>query len=114
MKIDSYRFGKMVVDGKLFDNDLIIRPGCIEDNWWRVDGHTLMVEDIRSVIEEDKPDVLVVGTGKYGILKVCPDTETFLKEKDVDLIAVKTDKAVAQFNRINSTKKVVGCFHLTC
>ena len=112
--IDSYKFGNMIVDGKVYNKDLIIRPTCIEDNWWRSDGHKLMVEDIRHVIEEDKPDVFVIGTGKYGILKVCAETEKYLQQNNVKLIAAKTDKAVAEFNRLSTTKKVVAGFHLTC
>ena len=112
--IDSYSFGKMVVDGTSYDKDLIIRPNSVEPNWWRKEGHALHVEDIRQVIEEDKPEILVMGTGKFGIVKIADETRDFLKSKNVELIALKTDKAVKIYNELSASGNVVGAFHLTC
>ena len=67
--IDSYDFGRIVVDGKAYTSDVIIFPDKVKDNWWRKEGHALYIEDIESVVKE-KPEVLIVGTGNYGLLEV--------------------------------------------
>jgi len=113
MMINSYDFGRIVVDGKAYTNDVIIFPDKVKDNWWRKEGHALHIEDIDSVVEE-KPEVLIVGTGKYGILKVLPETREYIKSKGIELIVEPTDKACEIYNEISKNKKAVAALHLTC
>ena len=58
----------MVVDGQTYTSDLIIFPEKIKDSWWRKSGHRLCLEDLEDVFQE-KPEVLVIGTGFYGLMK---------------------------------------------
>jgi len=111
--INSYDFGRIVIDGTAFTTDVIIFPDRVMDEWWRKDGHVLHVADIESVVAE-KPEVLIVGTGKYGILKVLPQTREYIGSKGVELIVEPTDKACEVYNRISQDKKVVAALHLTC
>jgi len=113
MMINSYDFGRIVVDGKAYTNDVIIFPGRVKDNWWRKEGHALHIEDIETVVEE-KPEVLIVGTGKYGILKVLPETREYIKSKRIELIIEPTDKACKMYNEVSKDKKAVASLHLTC
>ena len=66
--IDSYQFGRIVVNGKQYVSDVIIFPDIISDNWRRRTGHQLCLEDITSVIAE-APEVLVVGSGASGLMQ---------------------------------------------
>jgi len=111
--INSYDFGRIVIDGNAFTTDVIIFPDRVEDNWWRRDGHVLHVEDVELVVEQ-KPEVLIVGTGKYGVMKVSPQTREYIESKGVELIVEPTDKACEVYNRISQAKKVVAALHLTC
>ena len=114
MKIEKYRFGLMVVDGEEFTADLKIFPERIVKNWWRKEGHKLYLEDIQDIISY-RPEVLVVGTGAYGFMKVQREVEEKLKELGVHLIAEKTSRAAEIFNQlVEEGKKVCGAFHLTC
>jgi hypothetical protein len=61
--IDHYEFGRIVVDGGVETNDLIILPGRVLRNWWRQDGHALVLDDLGEVLDE-LPSHLVVGTGR--------------------------------------------------
>lgn len=62
--IDSYEFGRIAVDGKNYTSDVIIFPDKVLDGWWRKNGHSLHLQDLKKVLEaEPKPEVLVVGTG---------------------------------------------------
>ncbi|MFQ6072444.1 MAG: MTH938/NDUFAF3 family protein, partial [Methanosarcinales archaeon] len=68
-KIDQYSFGNMIISNERFTSDLIIFPDKILENWWRKEGHSLHPEDLKDVIEY-KPKLLIVGTGKYGSMKI--------------------------------------------
>lgn len=111
--INSYDFGRIVIDGTVFTTDVIIFPDRVEDNWWRRDGHVLHVEDVELVVEQ-KPEVLIVGTGKYGVMKVSPQTREYIESKGVELIVEQTEQACEIYNRISQAKKVVAALHLTC
>ena len=68
MRIDSYSFGVMKVDGAEYTADLIIFPDRIRANWWRKQGHSLAVEDLDDVLGF-KPEVLVIGKGASGLME---------------------------------------------
>ncbi|MDZ7295312.1 MAG: Mth938-like domain-containing protein [candidate division KSB1 bacterium] len=114
MKVESYRFGRIVIDGTAYERDVLVRPGVLDPNWWRKEGHKLQPADIEEVLREDRPEVLVVGTGKYGLMKVAPETKKLLEELGIELVAEHTEGAVETFNSLEGKKRVVGAFHLTC
>jgi hypothetical protein len=51
-RIDHYEFGRIVVDGREETRDLIILPIRVVRNWWRQEGHALVVDDLREVLDE--------------------------------------------------------------
>ncbi len=69
MQIDSYEFGVIVVDGRIYRTDLLIWPGRIKADWWRAEGQRLQLPDVAEALEA-LPQVLVVGTGAYGRMEV--------------------------------------------
>jgi hypothetical protein len=112
--IDSYGFGRITINGKHYTNDVIVFSDRVKGNWWRKEGHRLQVEDIETVVEQ-KPEVLVVGTGYYGLVKIPVETVEHLKSKGVELIAQKTREACTTYNQlVESGKKVIAALHLTC
>lgn len=112
--IDSYGFGRITINGKRYTNDVIVFSDRVKDNWWRKEGHRLQVEDIETVVKQ-KPEVLVVGTGCFGLVKIPVETVEFLRSKGVKLIAQKTREACTTYNRlVESGKKVIAALHLTC
>ena len=80
--INSYDFGRIVIDENAFTTDVIIFPNRVMGEWWRRDGHVLHVEDVKLIVKE-KPEVLIVGTGKYGILNVLPQTREYIESKGI-------------------------------
>ena len=111
--IDSYSFGKIVIDRKEYTKDVIIFPGKIKDNWWRKKGHELHIEDIEEVFQE-APEVLIVGTGKFGMMKVLPETVNNIKSAEINLIVENTENACKIYNELSKNKKVAAALHLTC
>jgi hypothetical protein len=112
--IDSYDFGQIVINGRRYTSDVIVFPDRVKADWWRKEGHRLHVEDVKEALEE-KPNVLVVGTGYSGLVKVLPETEKYVRSRGVELIVQRTGEAYKTFNRlVKSGKKAIAAFHLTC
>ncbi len=112
--IESYRFGKITVDGKDYYRDIVIFPDHVKENWWREEGHRLKEKDIDDVIDF-QPDILVVGQGTLERMKITDQVRRLLEERNIVLIAEKTDIAKDEFNRLaGEGKKVVAALHLTC
>lgn len=62
-------------------------------------------------------ETLVVGTGAYGMVRIPPEMEEFLKAKGIELMAQPTAEACQTFNRICAAgrrEKTVAALHLTC
>lgn len=116
MLIESYSFGRMDIDGKEYQNDLMIYADEIHPNWIRKSGHQLVSEDLDWIVEKN-PDLLIVGKGSSGLMELTDRTRAFLQENDIDLWIGKTDEAVDHFNSemdSDSQKTVSAAFHLTC
>ena len=111
--IESYGFGRMIIGGKTYTSDLIVSQDRIVPDWWRKSGHQLCLEDIQEILRL-KPEILIVGTGALGVLKVQPNVSQHLRDLGIELIVKNTKKAVQIFNSLISRKNVVGAFHLTC
>jgi hypothetical protein len=109
--IESY--GAMVVDGTKYTADLILLPGRIKSSWWRKEGHKLALEDIEDLLQQDI-EVLVIGTGFFGLMKVSSEVSQAVQSKNIILRIEKTKKAAQIFNEFAVHKKTGGAFHLTC
>ena len=112
MKIDEYSFGRIVVDGEEHSKDVIILPDRVVPNWWRKDGHGLVIEDLDEVIDE-LPSTLVLGTGAYGRMNPGPEAIAQLEARGIEVEALPTDRAVTRFNESNSST-TAAALHLTC
>ena len=111
--IDSYSFGKIVIDGKKYTKDLIIYPDRVDDSWWREEGHKLSISDMQEVLEQAL-EVLVVGQGSPGLMKVLPETKERLEKEGIGLVARPTKEACEIYNRLSPSHKVIALLHLTC
>ena len=103
----------MRINGVTYTSDLIVFPDCVKSDWWRIEGHKLHVEDLEEILGA-KPEILVVGTGYYGLMKVLPETEEHLQTEGVKLLAEKTEEAYKIYNKLSKSNRVIGAFHLTC
>jgi len=113
MKIEYYSFGRITIDGKTYTSDVIIYPERVDSSWWRKQGHSLHIEDLKDIIPA-KPEILVVGTGNTGLMVVPEETMSYLKSKGIEVHVVRTDKATELFNKFQKDKKVIAALHLTC
>jgi hypothetical protein len=112
-KVESYRFGHMVVDGEEHTNDLILLPDRVVGNWWRNEGHRLSADDLDAVFDA-QPEVLVVGTGAHGVMAVPQKTRQAVTDAGIELRVAETGEAWNTYNRLQDERKAAGAFHLTC
>ena len=111
--IDSYHFGQIAIDGKKYSSDVILFPDRVQDIWRRNKSHELTLEDISEAINEN-PEVLIVGTGASGLMRVLPDVQKELEARDIKLIMEPTNEACDIYNQLSHSQKVVAALHLTC
>jgi hypothetical protein len=114
MHIDSYEFGRIIVDGETYTSDCLIFQNRVEPDWWRRKGHKLFTDDLEYVLSAE-PEILVVGCGAYGIMQVSDEVRTLLEQKKIQMEALKTAEAMNRYNELSAAgRKVVAAMHLTC
>ena len=116
--IDSVKFGEITVEGRKYIHDIVIYPsGKIERRKKEISkrkhgtSHKFDPEELREYLKEDF-NVLIVGTGMYGALKLLPDAREIVRDKEI--IEKPTPEATRLFNELRKDKKVLGIFHITC
>lgn len=110
----NFRFGLARLDDKTYTRDFIALPDSVIENWWRKEGHQLCIEDLASVALGDI-EVLVVGTGAMGMMRVSDELRRTLESRGIQVIAQPTGEALQTFVRLRSEgRRVAGAFHLTC
>jgi len=111
--IESYSFGQIKINGMLYTSDVIIYPDHVDDHWWRKEGHRLNIDDLKDIWQAE-PEVLILGTGYSGLMKVPNDVKELVASKNIELIVESTKEAYKTYNRLASTRRTVAAFHLTC
>ncbi len=112
--IQSYRFGRMKIDGTLYRQDLKIIRGVVADRWWRSRGHYLSKADLEDILAA-APRRLIVGTGAYGAMQISPTLAQEVADHGIQLIAKPTAEAMTAFNAHYSRyPDTAGAFHLSC
>jgi hypothetical protein len=113
MNIDEYSFGRIVINGTTYTSDVIIYLDHIDPSWWRKEGHSLHPGDLEGVMSA-RPDILLVGTGYSGVMRVPEETLDHLESFGIEVRAVRTTEAVTLFNELQAQRKIVAALHLTC
>jgi len=113
--IDTYSFGRMIIDGRKYTKDLWILPnGEIVCPWWRITGHELVLADIEELMAA-RPDLLIIGTGANGVMRLAPGLESVLRARGIRTVVLPTAEAVERYNSLRGEDSgIAACFHLTC
>ncbi len=116
LRISHYSFGKIIIDNKTYTSDVIIYSNRVDSSWWRKEGHYLQPVDLTDVVNA-KPDILIIGTGNSGVMRVTGETLDFVKSKGIEVYVDITGKAVELFNKLQGEKTnkiIIATLHLTC
>ncbi|HOK41917.1 MAG TPA: MTH938/NDUFAF3 family protein [bacterium] len=112
--IKEYNFGKIRINDKEYNYDIEVRSDGKVIKWRRKEGHNLTFDDLQRAVNE-RAEIIVIGTGCYGVMKISEEVKTKIKNIGIKLLYDKTEIAVEIFNRFLLDKKnVIGFFHLTC
>jgi len=111
MRIEKYEFGLIVINGVEYRHDVIVSPSGVK-KWWRVKGHEVCVKDLE-LVEGEPMDILVIGTGYYGLVKVLDEVYKWAEERGVKLITAPTREACKEYNE-RLPGNVIAALHLTC
>lgn len=104
----------MEVDGTIHTADLKIIGSRVVAGWWRKAGHAVEPTDVDDILIA-RPEVLVIGQGKPGLMKVAESLKKELVLLGIDLIEEPTAIAAQTFNRLHAEgREVAAGFHLTC
>jgi hypothetical protein len=114
-RIENYSPGHVVVDGVEIDRDVIVLPNRVLRNWWRREGHSLVIQDLDDVLDE-LPERLIVGCGYAGRLEPEPSVIEALASRGVKVETLPTEEAVARFEELEARNPaaVAAALHLTC
>lgn len=112
LAITSYSFGKMIVDGKTYTNELQILPNGTVKKWSPNDPHYILPADIEEIVSSSIK-TLIIGNGANGEAAIPDETIKFIKAKSITVHIMNTHEAVKLFNE--SSKEAMGAiFHLNC
>src|SRR6185295_2640784 len=116
-RISLLSWGRIEVEGHPPFKDAKIFPGGAREWDWRETGirHAPDIQpaDVLELIEHSAKAV-VLSTGIWQRLKVCPETLELLAENDVQVEVLQTENAVKRFNVVREKIPVGGLFHSTC
>jgi hypothetical protein len=109
--IENYKFGVIKIQGRIYNNDLLLIGTKIIPNWRRDEGHLLKKQDLDEIIKYG-PNLLIIGKGYYGNMILSQDLENNL---NFEIEKYKSSKAVKVYNeKISQNIRLTGAFHLTC
>jgi hypothetical protein len=108
----DYRFGRILLDGEEVTGDVIVLPDRVVRNWWRREGHSLVLADLDDVLEE-LPARLVVGTGHDGRMRPDPRALDALRERGIEIDVLRTAEAVERYAELDPAH-TAAALHLTC
>ena len=111
--IDSYQFGSIVIDGRVYRKDVIVTPDGVIPDWWRERGHSLSMDDLSEGLES-QPEQLIVGTGRYSCMKVPEETQSALLSSGIKVHILAIDEACERYNAQVHRGRLVAALHLTC
>ncbi len=112
MEINHYSFGKIIIEDIQYNQDLIVTPTQIINDWWRSEGHLLQINDL-AILEYENIQKIIVGRGFPGLMKIDPQLIDFYKTKDISLFSHSTPEAIKQYN-LSDKAKTILILHLTC
>lgn len=91
---------------------MIVLPSRVVANWWRREGHSLVLDDLDDVIAE-LPGTLIVGCGASSQMRPAPKTLQALRDRGIEVEVLSTPEAVRRFAECDP-EQPAAALHLTC
>ncbi len=116
-RITHLSWGRLEVDSEKSFKDAKLYPGGARAWDWRETGTDhepgIQPADVQELLEHGAA-VVVLSMGMHERLQVCPETLQMLKEENIPVHMLQTEKAAQLYNELRETQRVGGLFHSTC
>ena len=117
-KIEATTFGSITIGGQKIENDVILRlDGSVKKRKKKLSkriygtSHNISLDEAKYVYEEGA-ELLIVGTGQYGLVCLSEEAKVYLRKRDCRVELAATPDAIHLWNEAKG--KVIGLFHVTC
>ena len=117
-RIGRTSFGSITIAGEVFERDVIIRlDGRVKKRKKKLSkaiygtSHVISLDEARHVYEEGA-ELLIVGTGQHGLVKLSEEADDYFKHKGCRVELLPTPEAIRVWNEAEGA--VIGLFHVTC
>jgi len=117
-KIDSTNFGSIVIDGKNYNHDVVIRlDGSIEKRKKKLSkavygtSHTISLDEAKHIYQAGASK-LIIGAGQYGLVHLSEEAASFFESQDCPVEIYPSPEALRYWNE--SRGDLIGLFHNTC
>ena len=118
MAIEDTRFGSITIDGKTYECDVIVRlSGKVEKRKKKLSKEQygtshIISKDEAKFIFEDGCNLLIVGAGQEGNVRLSPEASDYLNNERCKVLVQPTPEAIQSFNQLHEKK--IGLMHVTC
>lgn len=113
MKIESFTFGNITIEGKTYTSDVVVYPDRVETSWLREEEHRPQIREFFDIVKSE-PEILIIGTGYAGVLSIPDQIRNYLTSKGIEVRVEKTKQAIEMFNELRNKEKVVAVLHISC
>lgn len=116
-RIENYTFGELCIDNRSYQTDIIITAqGEIKQRDTKYtltfqSRHTISLEEI-VVLCEEEPEVIIIGTGEHGRVRLSQEAEQYLQKQQIEIIIGRTPVIIEKYNKC--TKKKIAWLHPRC
>lgn len=110
--IEEFSFGMFRIAGKTYYDDIKIINNKVK-SWQNRRGLEITLDNIKELVDS-QPEILIIGSGASGLLKVPDEVKMNIMSHRIKLIVQKTTEAVATFNNaVKEGRKVAAIMKAT-
>ena len=105
VKINSTKFGEVMIDGKTHYSDVIVFfDGTIE---YREKDWVIEEDEFKKIIQRNV-NIIIVGTGQQGTMSVSDKVRELANYMKIKIVEMKTPYAIELFNAYASQHRTVA------
>jgi hypothetical protein len=110
--ITHYSFGRIIVNGKPYENDIAIFADGRTVNWQAQANHAIQLADVKTLMDGGTT-TLIIGIGAHSGCSVTDDIAAYAASKNIAVHVLDSFEAVKLFNA-SPKKGLAACFHVNC